>query len=79
MPYYMKKIALELYIPVAVEAEDEQEAKELIENINIHGKTIRIKAENIVELLVLREDIPKEISGEAYKKTSVKVHKGGCR
>lgn len=37
MPYYTKKIALELYIPVAVEAEDE------------------------------------------YKKTSIKVHKGGYR
>lgn len=77
MPYYKKKIALELYISVAVEAENAEEAKELIESINLHGKNLKIDARNVFDVLVFPKDIPEEISEEQYRRMSVKAHKGG--
>lgn len=75
MPYYRKIIALDLYIPVAVEADNVEEAKEMIESINLDGKTIKIEAKNIVEKYPLPEDISDEISKELYERTKVKIKK----
>lgn len=75
MPYYRKIIALDLNVPVAVEADNVEEAKEMIESINLDGKTIKIEAKNIVEKYPLPEDIPDEISKELYERTKVKIKK----
>lgn len=75
MPYYKKRLALDLYVTVAVEAEDEAEAKELIEDINIVGRSIRLKSEDIVELYTYDEETPVEITEEEYRKIPMKARK----
>lgn len=73
MPYYKKRLALDLYVTVAVEAEDEAEAKELIENIDLAGRSIRLKTKDIVELYPYEADSPVEITEEQYKRIPIKA------
>ena len=73
MSYYSKLLALEVYIPVAAEAADENEAKELIEGIWLGGRTVKIYPNLILKRLDFEEDIPSEISEQEFKRTYVKV------
>lgn len=75
MPYYKKRLALDLYVTVAAEAEDEAEAKELIENIDLAGRSIRLKAEDIVELYTYDVEPPVEITEEQYRKIPMKARR----
>lgn len=74
MPYYKKLVLIELFVPIAVKAKDEMEAKEIIERQILDGKTIKFNGRNIRDRINFEEDIPVEISEEEYKKTSIKAH-----
>ena len=75
MPYYKKKLALDLYVTVAVEAENEAETKDLIEDVDLVGRNIRLKTEDIVELYTYDAEPPAEITEEQYKKIQIKAKK----
>lgn len=72
MPYYRKELALEMYVPVAVEADSAEEAKKLIERFDFDGKTIKVRSKYVFEIMLFEEDMPVEISKEQYRKTKMK-------
>ena len=72
MPYYTKKLALELYVPAAVEADSAEVAQKLIDGFDFDGKTIKVRSKYIFEIMLFEEDMPVEISKEQYRKTEMK-------
>ena len=73
MSYYRKYICIEMFLPVAAEAENEEEAKEIIENMALGGKTVKVYSSLIRNRLNFENDIPEEISKETYQKTYLKA------
>lgn len=73
MSYYKKYICIEVFLPVAVEAESKEKAKEIIENMTLDGKTVKIYSGLIRNRLNFEDDIPEKISKETYKKTFLKA------
>lgn len=71
--YYKKTICVEVYLPIAVKARDEQEAKRLIESIKMEGRTVKILPGMIRERYNFEDDIPVEITKEEYGKTYLKA------
>lgn len=72
MPYYRKMIAIETYVPIAVEADSPDEAEKLIEGFNLEGKTIRLSLKDIVQVHHLEDDIPEEVMEEEYRRTRLR-------
>lgn len=73
MAYYKKTICVEVYLPVAVKARDAQEAKRLIEGVDLEMRTVKILPNQIRERYNFEDDIPVEITKKEYEKTYLKA------
>ena len=77
MPYYKKWVCVELYVPIAVEAENEYQAKQEVIN-RIHWEGFPIKYDKKKDRVRRIETFPEdqdifEISEEEYKSIKTKL------